>query len=125
MTVLAITAAALFVATLHITTHHSIERRIVSVQDQINAVVDQLRKAKDEIVGQLAAAHNNLHTQLVDAGVAEEVDLSALTAIARQLDDIVPDAPAEPAVEDLEDPELTLDDETEPADLEETDEEEE
>lgn len=60
----------------------------MATQDTINAVVAQLGKAKDEILTQIA----DLNAQIANAGVAEQVDTSALTAAAQALDDIVPDA---------------------------------
>ncbi len=60
----------------------------MSTQDAVNAIVAQLGKVKDEILGKLADAQ----AQIDAAGVAEQVDLSALTAAAQSLDDIVPDA---------------------------------
>lgn len=69
-------------------THH-IEGLInMATQDIINAVVAQLGKAKDELLTQIA----DLNAQIADAGVAEQVDTTALTAVAQALDDIVPDA---------------------------------
>lgn len=71
----------------------------MSTQDAINAVVDQLRKAQGEITTELAS----VQAQLEAAGVAEQVDLSALAAVAQSLDDIVADSvpvesePVEPA----------------------------
>lgn len=68
-----------------------IERFIMSeTQDAVNAVVNQLRKAQAELTSALAEAQE----QVDAAGVAEQVDLSALEAAAQALDDIVPDAPA-------------------------------
>jgi hypothetical protein len=64
----------------------------MSVQDAVDAVVAQLSKAKGEIVTKLEAAQADLQAQVDAAGVADQVDLSALTAIAQQLDDIVPDS---------------------------------
>ena len=59
-------------------TLNALGRFTVSTQDAINALTDQLVKA-----------------QLEAAGVAEQIDLSSLTAAAQALDDIVPDpAPA-------------------------------
>jgi uncharacterized protein YPO0396 len=86
-----------------------LERFSMSVQDQINAIVAQLHKAKDEIVGKLEEATAGIQAQLVDAGVAETVDLSALAAIARQLDDLVPDAAVDEASEEDE---ASVEDET-------------
>ena len=81
--------ALIYIALTHRCTHR-IERQLMSVQDQINALVEQLRKSKDEIVTRLGEAEASIGSQLVDAGV--EVDLSELTNIAQALDDIVPDA---------------------------------
>lgn len=67
----------------------------MSVQDSVNAVVAQLGKAKSEIVAKIA----DVQAQLDAASVpVEQVDLSALTAAAQALDDIVPDV-VEPVVE--------------------------
>lgn len=54
-------------------------------QEAVNAVVEQLGKAKAEILAEIAS---------LEAAVAagEPVDLSALVAAAQGLDDIVPDA---------------------------------
>ena len=73
----------------------AIGRQLMTTQDTINAIVTQLGKAKDEIVAKIA----DVQAQLDAASVpAEQVDLSALTAAAQALDDIVPDpAPADPA----------------------------
>ena len=84
-------AALIYIAALHYGTHVTIERFAMSVQDQIDAVVAQLAKAKDEIVGKLEEATAGVEAQFVAAGV-ENPDLSALTAIAQALDDLVPDA---------------------------------
>lgn len=59
----------------------------VSTQDAINAITDQLVKAQREIVNRIA----DVQAQLDAAGVAEQVDLSSLTAAAQALDDVVPD----------------------------------
>lgn len=59
----------------------------MSAQDTINTIVNQLGKAKGELTSALADAQ----AQIAAAGVAAEVDLSALEAVAQALDDIVPD----------------------------------
>lgn len=67
---------------------------MTTTQDAINAVVEKLRHARQEIVARLA----EVQAQLDDAAIpAEVVDLSALTDAAQALDDIVPDAPEVPA----------------------------
>ena len=60
---------------------------IVSTQDAINAITAQLVKAQGEIVNRIA----DVQAQLEAAGVAEQVDLSSLTAAAQALDDVVAD----------------------------------
>lgn len=73
----------------------------MSTQAVVDQIVAQLAKAKDEIVAKLQDATSGVQAQLVDAGVADQVDLSALAAIAQQLDDIVPDeVVVDPEVED-------------------------
>ena len=64
-------------------------RHLMSTQAAVDAVVAQLAKVKDEIVGKIA----DLNVQIEDAGVADLVDTSELVAAAQALDDIVPDAP--------------------------------
>jgi hypothetical protein len=69
-------------------------KALMSTQAAVDAVVDQLFKAKGEIVqakGELVAKLVDLQAQLDAAGVAEQVDLSGLQAVAQALDDIVPD----------------------------------
>ena len=100
LTLIATTAVSVQMSRAHAHVIEHIDRQInhikrvirMSTQDAINAVVDQLRKAQTEITTELAS----VQAQLEAAGVAEQVDLSALTAAAQALDDIVADAPAEP-----------------------------
>ncbi len=66
-----------------------------SVQSVVDAITAQLTKVRDEIVGQLDA----VTSQVVEAGVEDQVDLSGLQAIADALDAIVPDAATEAEVE--------------------------
>jgi hypothetical protein len=76
----------LVIAYLTLTT----ERLAMSTQESIDAIVVQLGKAKDEVVAKIS----DVQTQLDAAGVpAEQVDLTALTAAAQALDDVVADAP--------------------------------
>ena len=107
----------------------SLERYFMSTQAAIDAVVAQLVKAKDEIVGKLEEATAGVEAQLVEAGVEDVVDLSALTAIAQQLDDLVPYAVVEETDEVDETDEFEVDetdefevDETDEVEVEETDE---
>jgi DUF917 family protein len=101
--------AALAFAILQLST---IGRSLMSTQAQVDAVVDQLVKARLEIVAakdQLVAKIVDLQNQL-DAGVpAEQVDLSGLKAVAQTLDDIVPDAVVEEPAEEDEDDEVVVD----------------
>ena len=60
---------------------------VSSAQDAVNAVTAQLVKAQREIVSRIA----EVQAQLDAAGVAEQIDLSSLTAAAQALDDVVPD----------------------------------
>jgi seryl-tRNA synthetase len=74
---------------------HDLERDIMSTQETINAVVAQLNKVRLEVTDArdaLMAKIADLNVQIADAGVAEVVDTSELTAAAQALDDIVPDA---------------------------------
>jgi len=75
----------LVIAYLTLTT----ERLAMSTQESVDAIVVQLGKAKDELLAEIA----DVKAQLEAASVpAETVDLTALTAAAQALDDIVPDA---------------------------------
>jgi len=68
----------------------TIGRLNMSTQESIDAIVTQLGKAKDEVVAKIA----DVQAQLDAAGVpAEQVDLTALTAAAQALDDVVADEP--------------------------------
>jgi len=74
----------LVIAYLTLTT----ERLAMSTQESVDAIVVQLGKAKDEVVGKIA----DVQAQLDAANVpAEVVDLTALTAAAQALDDVVAD----------------------------------
>lgn len=74
---------------------------LMSAQDTVNTVVAQLRKARTEVLearDSLTAKIVDLQGQLDNAGVADQVDLSELQAVAQDLDDIVPDVPEVPDV---------------------------
>lgn len=62
----------------------------VSNAESIAAAVEQLNKAKAEIVAQVAALES-----AVAAGEDLSGPLAELAAVAQSLDDVVPDAPAE------------------------------
>ena len=82
-------AAILTIQGFTLFTTSAIGRHLMTAQEDINAVVTQLGKAKDEIVAKIA----DVQAQLDAANVpAETVDLTALNAAAQALDDIVPDA---------------------------------
>ena len=69
-----------------------ISRSVMSVQEIVDGLVVQVGKSKTELMNRLA----ELQLQVDSAGVAEQVDLSALSAAIQGLDDIVPDeVPAE------------------------------
>ena len=71
----------------------------MSVQETIDSVVAQLSKARAEIVqarDELLARIAEVQEQLDNVEAPEDVDLTALTAAAQALDDIVPDAPEVP-----------------------------
>jgi uncharacterized protein YPO0396 len=87
-------AAILTIQGFTLFTTSAIGRHLMTAQEDINAVVAQLGKAKDEIVAKIA----DVQAQLDAANVpAEQVDLTALNAAAQALDDIVPDpAPVDP-----------------------------
>ena len=102
-TIAAFAALAGFTIAGYALTIESIERLRMSTQSAIDAVVAQLTKAHTELADQLEAATLGIQAQLVDAGVADTVDLSALAALAQKLDDLVPDAEVDEAVEDDED----------------------
>lgn len=64
-----------------------ISRSVMSVQEIVDGLVVQVGKSKTELMNRLA----ELQLQVDSAGVAEQVDLSALSAAIQGLDDIVPD----------------------------------
>ena len=72
-------------------------RSLMSVQEVVDGLVEQVAKVKNELMNKLAG----LQLDLDRAGVAGQVDLSALSAAIQGLDDIVPDED-EPVVADPE-----------------------
>lgn len=84
-------AAILTIQAFTLSATSTIGRHLMATQDIIDAVVAQLAKAKDEILTKIA----DLNAQIEAAGVAEQVDTSALTAAAQALDDVVVDTPTE------------------------------
>ena len=69
---------------------NTFERFAMSTQQAIDTITAQIGKAQLELVNRIA----DVQAQLDAAGVAEQIDLSSLTAAAQALDDVVPDAPA-------------------------------
>lgn len=69
-----------------------IGRTLMGQQQVIDQIVVVLGRAREELLGKIA----DLQAQVESAGLAEQVDLSALTEVADSLDAIVPDAVAEP-----------------------------
>ena len=80
-----------FEGELHRRTRFLNGRIKMAQQSIVDALVAQLTKAKGEIVAKLEAAVADAQAQVDAAGATDLVDLSALTAIAQQLDDLVPD----------------------------------
>lgn len=67
----------------------------MGLADDLNAIKDQLDKAKGEVLGKIAQLDQALAAAgEPDPGVIAAVD--ALKAAAQGLDDVVPDLPAEP-----------------------------
>lgn len=58
-----------------------------TLQQAVDQITEQLVRAQREVVSRIA----DVQAQLDAAGVAEQIDLSSLTAAAQALDDIVPD----------------------------------
>lgn len=97
------------------TTH--VRRAMSTVQNAVDDLTDQLRRAYTEITEKIA----DVQAQLDAASIpAEVVDLSALAEVAEALDDIVPDKVVEAIAEDdgvvdaAEELEDDGDDETDP-----------
>lgn len=65
---------------------------LMTAREDVQAVVTQLGKAKDEILARLA----ELQTA-IDNGTVTVADLQPLRDAAQSLDDIVPDVPEPPA----------------------------
>ena len=99
----------------------TIGRHIMSTQQAIDNVTEQLRK----VLGEVSAAKNalvaqiaGLEAQLANAATPQDVDLSGLQSVAQALDDLNVDVPAElPAEAEGEPAEEVVDD----GDVEESD----
>lgn len=68
---------------------NSFGRFAMSTQEAVDKITAQIGKAQAELVNRI----NEVQAQLDAAGVAEQIDLSSLTAAAQALDDVVADAP--------------------------------
>lgn len=90
ITLAAVIAAYALLATHIVYMSTTIERHITMTgQAIIDQVTTQLGKVKEELLTTLA----DLNAQIAAAGVAEQIDTTALEAAAQALDDIVPDVP--------------------------------
>ena len=91
MTITIAVIAALTVGLLSMHTIDALDQLrkavLMSTQEAIDAITEQLVKAQREIVSRIA----DVQAQLDAAGVAEQIDLSSLTSAAQALDDVVPD----------------------------------
>jgi hypothetical protein len=85
----AVTLAAL---TYLIYASTTLERIVMSLQETVDNLTEELARAYGEIKAEIA----QLQAQVEAAGVAEQVDFSALQAAADALDGIVPDIATEP-----------------------------
>lgn len=71
-----------------------IGKAIMSTQEVVDALTAQVVKVRAEVISArdtLTAELDNVKAQLANAGVAEQVDLSGLTAAIQSVDDITPD----------------------------------
>ena len=85
----AVTLAAL---TYLIYASTTLERTVMSLQETVDNLTEELARAYGEIKAEIA----QLQAQVEAAGVAEQVDFTALQAAADALDGIVPDIATEP-----------------------------
>jgi hypothetical protein len=76
----------------------TLERTVMSLQDTVDHITEELARAYGEIKAELA----KVQAQVDAAGATEQVDLTALQAAADMLDGIVPDETTEPEGDELE-----------------------
>jgi predicted negative regulator of RcsB-dependent stress response len=87
--VLYLATTSLFLAALFFQTTHLQGVIAMSAQDSVNEITAQIKKGTGEVVGKIAELE----------AANPEVDFSELKAAAQALDDVVADAPVEPAPE--------------------------
>ena len=108
--------AALFAATSFVIIQLTvIGRNIMGLQTQVDSLTAQVAKIGNEVTAAhdaLVAELASVKDQLANAGVAETVDLSGLTAAIQAVDDLNPDVVEQPAEEPA--PVLTEDAPAEP-----------
>jgi len=75
----------------------TLERTVMSLQETVDQLTEKLAVAYGEIVAEIA----ELKAQVEAAGVAEQVDFTALQKAADALDNLVPDEQVEPKVEPI------------------------
>lgn len=95
---IALITAILLIQGFTLFTTSTLGHHLMSTQDTIDTIVATLAKAKSEIVNEIG----KLNEQIAAAGVAEQVDTTALEAVAQALDDVVPDAPVDAPVDPAE-----------------------
>lgn len=71
---------------------YTTERHLMALQDVVDTLTEELARAYGEIKAEIA----ELKAQVEAAGVAEQVDFTALQTAAEALDNIVPDIATEP-----------------------------
>jgi hypothetical protein len=73
---------------------HSMATKLTDLAERLNAISSQLDKAKIEIVNAIAALTEALANQEIPA--AAQAALDNLASVARDLDELNPDAPPPP-----------------------------
>ena len=89
-------AATLLILGFILFTLTTLERTVMSLQDTVDQITEELARAYGEIKAEIA----QVQAQVDAAGATEQVDLTALQAAADALDGIVPDT--EPEGDELE-----------------------
>lgn len=92
---IALIAAILLIQGFTLFIISTLGHHLMSTQDTIDTIVATLAKAKSEIVNEIG----KLNEQIAAAGVAEQVDTTALEAVAQALDDVVLDVPVDAPAE--------------------------
>ena len=97
--ILFLLAAILATLAFIIYIHTNTERLLMSLQETVDQITEELARAYGEIKAEIAQVQAQLDAASVPA---EQVDLSALQAAADLLDGIVPDEATEPEGDELE-----------------------